>query len=157
HEDGGVGGRGGDLAKEGVGASGVGGLDGAGGGEVGGTGEAGDERLPGRVHRHPSGLIIDGAAQVGAVNQGGAGGGPLRHEAVEAAAAGGLDWGGGREVCGGGVAGEVGVAGRVHRHPAGLIVAGAAQVGGVNQGVAGGVHLGHEGVKGPTPVGGLEG
>ena len=105
----------------------------------------------------PSGVVA-AAAQEAGVDQGRAGGVHLGHEGVVAPAVGGLEHPGGlREGGGGGVgvAGHVGVAGPVHRDAVADVVAAAAQEAGVDQGRAGGVHLGHEGVGAPA-VGGLE-
>src|SRR5204862_463226 len=62
---------------------------------------------------------------------------------------------GGREVAGVGLARHVGVAGAVHGDALAPIKAAAAEVGGVGQGRAAGVQLGHEGVV-DAAVGRLE-
>ena len=96
--------------------------------------------------------------EVGGVDQGGARRVQLRHEGVEAAAEGRLKGAGrGREVGGTSAARYVGVAGGVHRDAGAIIIARAAEVGGVDQGGARRVQLRHEGVEVSAAVGRLKG
>src|SRR5262249_24991971 len=107
---------------------------------------AGDVGVAGAVHRDGAADVHGAAAQVGRVDQGAAGGVELGHEGALEAGEGRLQRVGGWEVGRAGLGGEVGVAGAAHREAIGESEAAAAQVGGVDQGAARGVQLGHEGV-----------
>ena len=94
----------------------------------------------------PVAVVSRVAAEVGGVDEGGAGRVQLGHEGVAAARVGGLERIGGGEVGRIGVARDVGVSGGVHGDAVAAVVAAAAEVGGVDEGGAGRVQLGHEGV-----------
>src|SRR5262249_53303187 len=131
---------------------------GAAGGEVAGVGLAGHRDGAVAVHRHAVTNVLVVAAQVAGVVRPAGAGGQLGQEGIAGASLGaalvGQDRN--REVgrCRG--AGHVNIAVYVHGHGIGLVVAGAAEVRGVNQGSAGRVQLRHKRVL-AAAVGGLLG
>src|SRR5262249_6662258 len=107
--------------------------------------------VAGTIHSNAAAVVIVAAAEVGRVDEGAAGGVQLRHEGVGGMAAAApvesrLQGVLGREVGRGGSAGDVGVAGAVHRDAAANVIVAASEICGVNQGSAGGVDLRYEGV-----------
>src|ERR1035438_7836560 len=125
------------------------------GGEIGRHGVACDIDVARSMDRDAIAVVATASAQVGGVEKRRAGGVQLAHEGVVAAARGGLEgaWRGGKVVLG--LTCDIGVARGVHRD--GRAPASApAQVGGVEQGRASGVQLGHEGIFVPAESG-LEG
>src|SRR5439155_1156585 len=144
--------------NEGVFAAAASGLEGAGGrGEVGGKGNPRHVSVAAGVHGDTEAVVDTTPAQVGGVDEEGAGGIELGHEGVFGAAEGGLEGAGGRgEVGGKGNPRHVGVAAGVHGDAEALVNVTPAEVGGVDEPSAGGIELGHEGVFGAADSG-LEG
>src|SRR5439155_688762 len=144
--------------NEGVFAAAASGLEGAGGrGEVGGKGNPRHVGVAAGVHGDAEAVVNVTPAEVGGVDEHGAGGIELGHEGVFGAAEGGLEGAGGRGEGGGiGEARHVGVAEGVHGDAEAVVNATPAEVGGVDEPGAGGIELGYEGVFGAAE-GGLEG
>src|SRR5205823_13663699 len=133
-------------SEEAVGDTRGGGLEAARGGrKVAGGGESRNVGVCAGVHGDRVACVTAAAAEIGGVDEGGAGGIELRHEGVPAAAAVGCRRRR-REVAGVGFTRHEGVAGRVHRNAEACLSAAAAEVGGVNEGAAGGVGLRRGGV-----------
>src|SRR5439155_12837492 len=121
--------------NEGVFAAAASGLEGAGGrGEVGGKGNPRHVSVAAGVHGDAEAVVNATPAEVGGVDEPGAGGIELGHEGVFGAAEGGLEGAGGRgEVGRAGEARHVGVAEGVHGDAEAVVNATPAQVGGVDQ------------------------
>src|SRR5206468_113636 len=123
------------VGQEGVYGGAAGGLEGAGGrGEVGGTSEARHVGVAEGVHGDAEAVVNATPAEVGGVDEPGAGGIELGHERVFGAAEGGLEGAGGRgEVGGTSEARHVGVAEGVHGDAEAVVNAAPAEVGGVDE------------------------
>ncbi len=121
------------LRHEGIDHAAERGLDRVHRGEVGRRGESRDIGVAAAVHGDAEAPVFGAAAEVGRVEEGGAGRIHLRHEGIEVAAASGLDRVRRGEVVRNGDSRDIGVAAAVHRDPEGQVVAAAAQVRGVNQ------------------------
>ena len=135
------------LGHEGVVHSRLGGLDGARReGEVGRGGRSGEVTVTARIHRNRVRLVHSASSQVGRVDQRRAVSVQLGDKTVVGPGAGGSERIDDREIVGIGLAGQVGVSGRVDGHALGGVIAGPAQKGGVDQRRAGRVHFAHEGV-----------
>src|SRR5207247_5765809 len=110
------------------------GLEGAGRGrEIGGGGWAGEIDVAGRIHRDRSALVASAPAEEGGVDERRGAAQRrvhLRQEGVLSAAERGPESaGGGREIGGGGSAGEIDVAGRIHRDGIGVVALAPAEEG----------------------------
>src|SRR6266571_7779202 len=106
--------------------------------EIGGTGGPADVGVPGSIHGNGDTIVISTAAQVGGVDQSGAGGIELRDEGVtdiaEAPATSRLEGPRGRRELGRvGRANHVGVAGGVHGDAPTEVIPTGAKVGGVEE------------------------
>ncbi len=147
-----------ELGDEAV-PGGVGGVaerrqEGVGGGEVGRPGHADDVGVAGGVQGDGLAVVVGGAAEVGRVDECGAGGIEFGDVGVPAPAGGGLvgvDEGEVEVAAAPGEAGEVGVARGIDGDALAVVVGGAAEVGRVGEGggaALGGVELGDEDVPG---------
>src|SRR5439155_15340274 len=103
--------------------------------------------VAGRIRCNAEALVIVAPAEKGGVDEGRAGGIELRHEGVEEATAEGrLESAQGRGEVAYGAARHVGVAEGVYRNGEALVRPKPTQIGGVEEGGAGGIEFRHEGV-----------
>ena len=136
------------MRDKGIGAAGESSLEGAGGGgEIGGIGQPCDIGVARGIDRYAVATSSAAAAQVGGVEQGRAGGVQFGDKGIAAAGRSSLEGArGGGEIGGAGTACDIGVARGIDRYADAVVIAAAAQVGGVEQGRAGGVQLADKGI-----------